>query len=67
MSDLAKTQTVMQISTKTRMMPSNTVPFDSQDGVYRSHQFFLDSLVWDDMGSPDTITVTVEPGDKLNA
>ena len=21
---------------------------------------------WDDMGSPDTITVTIEPGDTLN-
>lgn len=26
----------------------------------------LDPQVWADMGKPDTVTVTVEPGDLLN-
>lgn len=28
--------------------------------------YFMDLATWTDMGSPDEITVTVEPGDKLN-
>lgn len=27
----------------------------------------LDKGVWKDMGLPDQLTVTVEPGDRLNA
>lgn len=26
----------------------------------------MDSYSWKDMGSPSTMTVTIEPGDKLN-
>lgn len=32
----------------------------------RRHMLTLDGNVWNDMGRPETITVTIEPGDKLN-
>lgn len=69
---LEKSQTIMSLSAKTRQFPGGTVPFDcemeddgSEEGV-RRHQFFVEHQVWADMGSPHTITVTIEPGDKLN-
>lgn len=65
MTEIAKTSTVMHVSTKTRMMVGNTIPFDC-DADGRDHHFFLDKTVWEDLGSPETITVTVEIGDKLN-
>lgn len=34
--------------------------FDQTDGYYMTKQCF------EDMGSPETITVTVAPGDRLN-
>ena len=33
---------------------------------HRLHEFKMDKSVWEDMGSPETITVTIEPGDALN-
>lgn len=32
----------------------------------RSHAVAVDPDVWEDMGRPDAITVTIEPGDLLN-
>jgi hypothetical protein len=32
----------------------------------RFHHVRLDEDVWQDMGRPDTVTVTIEPGDQLN-
>lgn len=32
----------------------------------RAHKLYLDREVWRDMGRPGQVTVTVEPGDKLN-
>lgn len=68
---LGKSQVIMSLSTKTRRFPSETIPFDCEapdedDEFYLRHQFFLHHQVWKDMGSPETITVTIEPGDKLN-
>jgi hypothetical protein len=42
--------------------PLNTDPGDAQ----RHHRLFVERGVWADMGEPDTITVTIEPGDLLN-
>lgn len=67
---LAKTRTVLtvlSISSKTRMIPSNTIPFDAgEDEESRSHVVFVDKSVWEEMHKPDTITVTIEPGDRIN-
>lgn len=32
----------------------------------RRHIVIVDADVYEDMGRPDTITVTIEPGDRLN-
>lgn len=63
---LEKTQTVMEIDTRTRVFPAGTkvVPFVTED---RNHEMGLDFGVWEDFGQPEAITVTVEPGDLLNA
>lgn len=42
---------------------SPIVVFTDEDDLY-SHR--LDWLDWVDLGRPDTITVTVQPGDLLN-
>jgi hypothetical protein len=36
------------------------------DDVDRFFKVRLTAAVWHDMGSPETITVTIEPGDRLN-
>lgn len=36
------------------------------DETTRMHELQMDLGVWRDMGGPETITVTIEPGDKLN-
>jgi hypothetical protein len=38
---------------------------DSEDRA-RANAHWLHHEVWVDMGEPDTITITIEPGDKLN-
>jgi hypothetical protein len=40
--------------------------FSDQDDDGRWTTIVLDDFVWRDMGEPETITVTVEPGDLLN-
>lgn len=70
MNALSKQRSVFSISSKTRMMPKNTVPFDTEVDGEESvdcHVFFVDKALWDDMGQPHEITVTIEPGDTLNA
>jgi hypothetical protein len=52
-----KTQTVL---TALSSSPNN------YEASERRHQFFLDPNVWNDMGRPQQVTVTVEPGDRLN-
>lgn len=39
--------------------------FSSGEG--RRTRVSVDAGVWEDMGRPDTITVSIEPGDRLNA
>jgi hypothetical protein len=47
---------------------SDSVLFDygDPDEDARDSSLALDFGVWDEMGRPETITVMVEPGDKLN-
>lgn len=40
--------------------------FLSRDDDGRQHMLFLDAEVDDDLGNPEQVTVTVEPGDRLN-
>lgn len=39
----------------------------SEDDYMREHAVALDVDAFEDLGSPDTIAVTIEPGDTLNA
>lgn len=40
---------------------------DEEEGGSLRHVSYLRVDLWDEMGRPDTITLTVEPGDLLNA
>lgn len=44
------------------------VAVDDEDAPWpeRTHSFYVESVAVEDMGEPDTITVTIEPGDRLN-
>lgn len=33
----------------------------------RQNEIHLEQMDWEDMGSPQSITMTIEPGDLLNA
>lgn len=61
---LLKHQTVLGLSTtngpRVRFSREREEDGDVNDTVYISR------ADWDDMGRPETITVTVEPGDLLN-
>lgn len=61
---LTKTRTVLDVLAAGTHSPQ--IPFSDQDDGYRSHTLYFDRQVWEDMGRPLTITVTIEPGDKLN-
>jgi hypothetical protein len=39
-------------------------PLDDDD--FRRHLVILDPEIYDDLGRPEYITVTIEPGDRLN-
>lgn len=65
---LQRAETIMKVSTKTRVWPSGTIPFDCDGDVGdpQSHQFFMSREIWLEMGSPEIITLAVVPGDALN-
>jgi hypothetical protein len=68
MGDLTKTTTVLQ-RFDDRRHPGR-LGFRHLGDVeeeLRSHLVFIDPAVWRDMGEPSVITVTIEPGDRLNA
>lgn len=63
---LLKKQIVVQRDTKAKMpcfMSGDQWGTVADEAVLH---FDLSPEDWDDMGSPDQITVTIEPGDRLN-
>jgi hypothetical protein len=60
---LEKTRTLMEIDTETQILKPGTIPFVSE---MRNHILYVDKEVWEQMDTPDEITVTIEPGDKMN-
>jgi hypothetical protein len=65
MSVLVKSQTVLKLS---KRYPARVV-FEQEPenrNEMRLHAIGIDRKVWEEMGSPEVITVTFEPGDKLN-
>lgn len=69
MPNLSRTRFIAEIDCKTQTM-NRTVPFvflvDEEHETAGMHTIGFDKTVWDEMGSPQFITVSVEPGDKLN-
>lgn len=66
---LEKTTLVLDLSTKTHpVLLPGAVPFEypNDESENRDTMLWLDKAVWEDMGSPEQITATVESGDKLN-
>lgn len=61
-SPLIKTRTVLR---RDANWPSYK-PVTEEGESPRLTRVTLDPDVFDDMGQPDTITVTIEPGDRLN-
>lgn len=61
MARLMKKQTVLELATVTSLRAIFTDP-DDDSAVGAT----LDAEIWEDMGRPKDITVTFEPGDKLN-
>ena len=64
---LTKTETVMHAFPRAGGNPSRwyTCPIDP-DAPTRDHLVAIDTDLWEDMGCPETITVTIRPGDHLN-
>lgn len=62
---LLKTQTVLTLDDADAEMPCFSTTPDEGDAT-RETMVLLDREVWEEMEKPGTITVTVEPGDKLN-
>ncbi len=60
---LTKTRTVL---TRRPGMLFTFVQEPDEDGDIRRHIVTVDPQVLEDMGNPDTITVTIRPGDRLN-
>lgn len=69
MTELTKTVAVLSRATM-RAAITDHVGFmafpDSDDERVRMHHVAVDAEVWRDMGEPDVVTVTIEPGDRLN-
>lgn len=36
------------------------------DQTRRHHRLYIDALLYAEMGKPETVTVTIEPGDRLD-
>lgn len=61
---LTKHRTILHYWTTSMGLTSFLTRDEDTGSVVEAHE--LPEDVWVDMGSPDTITVTVEPGDLLN-
>lgn len=60
---LSKTRTVLERYSGRVYLAENTLQ-DPESG--RGYMLTLDQDVYEDMGRPVTITLTIEPGDALN-
>lgn len=65
--DLIKSRVVMALVFP--VLPEDeTAQFSSwREEGDTNHLLMVQRETWDDMGKPSLITVTIEPGDKLNA
>lgn len=43
-----------------------TVSMPDDEELHRSTELQFDKVLWEEMGAPEVVTVTIEVGDKLN-
>ena len=63
---LSKTEVVLDRDTDTPTHVRFAYEPDLAAGEAPTHTVYVERVAWRDMGEPDTITVTIEPGDLLN-
>ena len=63
---LSKTEVVLDRDTDTPTHVRFAYEPDLAAGEAPTHTVYVERVAWRDMGEPDTITVTIEPGDRLN-
>ena len=66
---LSKTRSVLDIRTSPVMQVAGAVTFVGNvgdDGDSMDRVVIIDTETWADLGSPNQITVAIEPGDTLN-
>ena len=66
MNLLSKTQTVLDRDGDTATHVRFAYAVALAAGEAPTHSVYVERVAWRDMGEPDTITVTIEPGDHLN-
>lgn len=69
---LKRTRTILHRLVEPRPLGGDIVRFgpaeaDDPHDVFGGRLLILDGFTHQDMGAPDTITVTIEPGDLLNS
>lgn len=62
---LTKSQTVLELQLGGILGLVFSAP-EVEGEEHRYNAMQVDKRVWEDMGKPEVITVTIEPGDKLN-
>lgn len=66
-ASLIKTRTILRyFADRDDGCPMFTAAESNEGEAVRNHGLILDLDVWDDIGRPTIITVTIEPGDLLN-
>lgn len=63
---LLRTRTVMDLCYAAVRKGLGSATFERLDEDGQRRVVELESDAWEDMGRPHTITVTIEPGDRLN-
>ena len=63
---LSKTKVVLDRDEDTPTHARFAYDPDIAAGEAPTHTVYVERSAWRDMGEPDTITVTIEPGDLLN-
>ena len=63
---LSKTEVVLDHGGDTPTHVRFAYDPDIAAGEATTHTVYVERVAWRDMGEPDTITATIEPGDLLN-
>jgi hypothetical protein len=63
---LSKSRSILKL--EKNGVSANSADFCNRDDDTQQiyYEVILPRSQWDEMGEPDTITITIEPGDKLN-